>query len=137
MRCGNISTIWAAACCQLINDASRWIAHCGPSSILDAPVRSGALALRVGQLRDNLFLDVAQTVLAEIDLVADEEGRGAERTARHRASGVLDQLLLNVILLGPGEDAIDVEPGRQECFAEDLRVVHLFGLYPHVVIGGP
>src|SRR3954447_13295197 len=97
------------------------------------PMRSGGLALRLGQLRYDFVFDVAQAVLAEIDFVADEEGWRAERAARYRVAGVLDQLLLDVVLLGAGDDAIDVQPGRQKRIAENQRVVHLLGFDPHVV----
>src|ERR1700745_53960 len=89
---------------------------------------SGGLALRRGRLRYDFVFDVAQAVLAEIDFVTDEEGWRAERAARDRSVGVFDQLLLDVVLLGAGGDAIDVESGRQKRIAEGLGIVHLLGL---------
>src|SRR5271155_629243 len=94
-----------------------------------------SLALCDFQLRDNLFLDVVQTVLAEEYLVADEESRRTEGAAIDRVAGVLDQLLLDVVLLRARDETVDVHAGRNERLAEDLRIVHLLRLDPHVMIG--
>ena len=117
MRFGKLSRLSATICVDATETSVQQ-----PLVLLffwDADRSSGLSPLR-GQLRDDFFLDVAQAVLAEIDLVADEEGRGAERAARHRTAGVVDQLLLDFVLLGTGDDAIDVEPGSPEGITEDL-----------------
>src|SRR6185312_14839480 len=89
------------------------------------------------RLLDDAILDVAQLVLAEKHLPADKEGRRAERTAVDGVAGQVDQLLFDVVLLRPRDQAVDVEPGRLEGRAEDFDVVHLLRLLPHVMIGGP
>src|SRR5262245_37504978 len=77
----------------------------------DPEAGSSGFALRVGQLRNDFFLDVAQAVLSKIDLTTNEERGRTKGAACHRGIGVLDQLLLDVVLLGAGRDAIDVQPG--------------------------
>src|SRR3546814_3060067 len=62
--------------------------------------------------------DVVEAVLTEENLVADEEGRGAEGAARDRAFGVSDQLGLDGGILafrgdfGPGQ-ARGIERGDE------------------------
>ena len=136
MRCGNIFTISTAACCQLTNDTSRCKALSGLDSLWTLKAVQAVLRCAVPSCARISSSTSRRLSLPKIDLVADEEGRGTERAARHRVIGVLDQLLLDVVLLGTGDDAIDVEPRRQERFAKDLRVVHLLRLDPHVMIGG-
>src|SRR6516165_12020657 len=98
--------------------------------------RSGDLAPPGGELRDDLLLDLTQAILAKEDLVTDVKGRRTERAARHRVAGVLNQLLFYVVLLRAGDDAINIEARGEKRVAEDLRVVHLLGLDPHVVVSG-
>src|SRR3546814_3098343 len=75
--------------------------------------------------------DVVEAVLTEENLVADEEGRGAEGAARDRAFGVSDQLGLDGGILafrgdfGPGQ-ARGIERGD-----EHFGIVHLEALAPH------
>src|SRR4029077_17019091 len=114
MRFGNAFRIAAASCCQLTTVTSRCNGLVRPGFDLVAKARSGRLAARPAQLHDYFLLDIAQTVLSEIDLVSDEECWGTERAARHRIAGVPDQLLLDVVLLGTRDDTIDVDPGRQK-----------------------
>src|SRR5271169_4622266 len=109
MRLGNTSRIAAASCCQPVTVTSRCNGRIRPGFDLDAKARSGRLAMRPASLRDDFFLDIAQTVLAEIDLVSDEKCRRAERAARHRAVRVLDELLLDVVLLRTGDKAVDID----------------------------
>src|SRR5579864_5492849 len=97
MRLGNNSRIAAASCCQPVTVTSRCNGRIRPGFDLDAKAHSGRLALRPAPLCDDFFLDIAQTVLAEIDFVSDEECRRAERAARHRVVRVLDELLLDVV----------------------------------------
>ena len=53
--------------------------------------RAGSLLLPL-----DLFFDVAQPILAEVQLRADEEARRAEHAARDRVVDVRDQLLLHL-----------------------------------------
>src|SRR5215471_10031552 len=113
MRFGKASRILAAGasrsdCSNVSNDPSAPIADF-PASSRPLVGASRALALRDIQLRDNLFLDVAQAVLAKEDLLADEEGRRTERAAIDRVVGVLDQLFLDVVLLRARDETVDVE----------------------------
>src|SRR5262245_39860100 len=132
MRFGRPSTLPTSVCVNATTETSlrrplRPV--CCPGTRL-----LGSLALSCGELRDDLFLDLADAVLAEEDLVADVEGGRTERAARHGIAGVLDQLFLDLVLLGPGDDAVDIETGGQERLAEHLRIVHLFRLDPHVMV---
>src|SRR6516225_2734653 len=135
MRFGRLSRMLAAtfrsACSDISTDPSA-----SDSCFWYLPIgASRRLAPRDIQLRHDLFLDVAQAVLAEKDLFADEEGRRAEGTARHRIAGVLDQLFLDVILLRARNKTIDLDARRNERLAKDLRIVHLLRLDPHVMVG--
>src|SRR5258708_915311 len=119
------------------NDASRLLQPLWaliPFSFLRAGSRR--LSPRRSELLNDLFLDLAQSILAEEHLVADEEGRRAELAARDRTARVVDQLLLDVILLCPRDQTVDIDAGGQKCVAKDLRIVHLLRLDPHVMIGG-
>src|SRR5438477_7417419 len=79
------------------------------------------------------LLDLAQLLLAEEHLVADEEGRRAERAARDRGLGVLDQLGLDVGILRAREQLCAVEAGCGQRLRRDFEVVHLLRLPPHVM----
>src|SRR6202790_5844035 len=83
--------------------------------------------LESGRVRlfDDRFLDIAELVLAEEHLLANEKRRRAETSARHRVGGVVDQLLLDVVLLGAGNQAVDIDAGQDEGIPEDLEIVHL------------
>src|SRR6516164_2895933 len=104
----------AAASCRSVvsNDTSRTSLLSSRWNAANRPLRG--LALIDIQLRDDLFLDIAQAVLAKENLVADEEGRRAERGARHRVAGVLDQLFLDVVLLRARDEPVDVDARRNE-----------------------
>src|SRR5437764_2731345 len=52
------------------------------------------------------LLDLAQLLLAEEHLVADEQGRRAERAARDRLLGALEQSALDFRLLGAGDHTL-------------------------------
>ena len=82
--------------------------------------------------RANRLLDVAQSILAEEDLVPDEEGRRPEGAARDRAFGVGQELVLDLA----GLDQLEQSPATQAGFlagrGEHGRVVHLLGIGPHV-----
>src|SRR6266581_7634963 len=97
-----------------------------PPSRLFPPARA------LGAGADDLFLDVAQPILAEEDLLADEEGRAAERAARDRGLRVLQQALLDLGLLHAREQTRGVEPGLVQGRADHLGIVHLLRLGPHV-----
>src|SRR5260370_33350979 len=60
------------------------------------------------------LLDLAQLLLAEEHLLADEEGRRAERAALDGRLRILDQLGLHVRLLRACETLCPVEPARSE-----------------------
>src|ERR1700744_1131420 len=131
MRFGRLARISTAASSR--SDVSNVTSRLATFRLSDLLCRP---ALRDFQLRDDLFLDAVQTILAEEDLITDEEGRRTEGATRHRIAGVLDQLLLDVVLLRAGDQTIDVDARRQERVTEHLRIVHLFWLDPHVMIGG-
>src|SRR5580658_1068298 len=97
---------------------------------------SGGSGADRSELLDNLFFYIAQLVLSEEHLTADKECRRAEGAAVDRIGGVLDQLFLDVVLLGTGNQPVDVDAGRLEGAAEGLEIVHLLRLDPHVMIGG-
>src|SRR5262245_20741419 len=61
------------------------------------------IATSCPKARLDLFLDVAQAVLPEEQLVADEEAGRPEHAARDRAVGVRDELLLHVRVRRTGE----------------------------------
>src|SRR5512140_3172771 len=82
----------------------------------------------------NCFFDVAQPVLAEVDVVADKEGRRAERATRDRALGVGAQLVLDLVGLRRREKAARVEPGLDQRPAQHLGIVELLWLPPHLAI---
>src|SRR5215467_2313570 len=116
MRFGRLARMLAAAaprsaCSDVTNDPSHSpiAAFVGLSLVSAYRDTSGRLAPCDIQLRDDLFLHVAQTVLAKEDLVADEEGRRTKGAASHRVAGVLDQLLLDVLLLCARNETVDVD----------------------------
>src|SRR5579864_6201904 len=78
------------------------------------------------------FLNIAQLVLAEEDFLADKEGGRAECAAVDGILRQLDEAVLDVGLLGAREEAIEIDAGRDEGVARDMRIVHLLGLFPHV-----
>src|SRR6478735_12247067 len=82
------------------------------------------------------LLDLAQLLLAEEHLVADEEGRRAERDASDSLLGVLDQSALHLRFPGAGEQLLCVKAGGRQRLCRDFRIVHLLRLAPHVVEGG-
>src|SRR5262245_12432308 len=88
----------------------------------------------LGGLRQDLFLDVAQLVLAEEHLLADEKRRRTENATTDRVGGEVNQPLLDVVLLSPRDQAVDIDAGGFECRAEDLEIIHLLRLFPHVMI---
>src|SRR5690242_2677523 len=74
----------------------------------------------------NLLLDIAQLVLAEENLVADKESGAAERAARDRRLGVLQETLLDLGLLRARDQPCAVESGLLQRRGGDVRIVHLF-----------
>src|SRR5262249_18849601 len=128
MRLGRLARMSAAValrstCSDVSNDPSRSDCRFFRPLACRAANALCRLALRAVQLRDDLFFDAVETVLGEEDLLADEEGRRAEGAATHRITGVLDQPLLDVVLLRPRDETVDVDAGRQERLAEYCRVV--------------
>src|SRR5260221_1106402 len=113
--------------------AALWGVVVGLPSGPGAGLRGSALRRRAALL-DDRFLDLTQPVLAEKHLVADEEGRRAKRATRHRPAGVVDQPLLDVVLPGAGDQAIDVDAGGEEGVPEDGDVIHLLRRLPHVMV---
>src|SRR6476659_4695538 len=115
----------AASSSNVANEASRlqqplW------ALIAFSCCRAGSrrLSPRRPELLDNLFLDLSQSILAKEHLVADEKGRRAKLAARDRTACVVAQLLLDVGLLCPRDQAVDIDAGGQERVAKDLRIVH-------------
>src|ERR1700680_540005 len=103
-------------------------------------VHSQAISLRGlepgrAQLFDNGFLDVAKLVLAEEHFTPDKKGRRAEGAALDGVRGVFDQSFLDVILARTGDQAVDIDAGRGESASENLWIVHLLRLFPHVMVG--
>jgi hypothetical protein len=77
-------------------------------------VAQSAETPRLSRCADDLRLDVAQSVLAEEDFVADEEGRTAEGAARDARFSVLDEALLDRGLLRPRQQDGGIEAGSFE-----------------------
>ncbi len=88
------------------------------------------------RVRREGVLDVAQAVLAEEDLPADEKGRRAECAPADRGLGVGDEPSLHVGGLGRFEDGRTVEARGVERCLEHGRIVHLLRLLPHVMEAG-
>src|SRR6266849_10885529 len=84
-------------------------------------------------LSRNQFLDLAQLLLAEKHFLADKESRRAEGAALDRGLRVLDQLRLDVGVLGAREQLWRIEAGGGERFDRDFRLVHFLRLHPHVM----
>ena len=59
--------------------------------------------------RQDHFLDLAQSVFAKEDLIADKEGRRAERAARDRALGIVEQPRLDLGVLDQRRKLFGVE----------------------------
>ena len=59
--------------------------------------------------RQDHFLDLAQSVFAKEDLIADKEGRRAERAARDRALGIVEQPRLDLGVLNQCVEAFRIE----------------------------
>ena len=53
-----------------------------------------------------------------------------------RIIGQFDQPLLDVVLLRARHQPLDIDAGGDEGASEDLDIVHLLRLFPHVMIGG-
>src|SRR5437667_1798337 len=85
----------------------------------------------LAELEDPL-LDVSQPILAEEDLVPDEERRCPERAALDRALRVREELVLDLAGLDQLEESLPIQPRLLERRAEHARVVHLLGIGPHV-----
>jgi hypothetical protein len=58
---------------------------------------------------ENQLLDVTEPVLAEEDLVADEEGRRAEGAARDRALRIVQELRFDLRVLGQPFEPLGIE----------------------------
>src|SRR5262249_39826771 len=69
----------------------------------------------------DLFLDIAQPIFAEENLVTDKESRAAERAARDRGFGVLQETLLDLGLLRASDKPGAVETGLLQRRGGDLR----------------
>src|SRR5262249_3664433 len=83
------------------------------------------------ELEDPL-LDVSQSILAEVDLVADEERRCPERASLDRALCVREKFVLDRTGLGQLDESRAIQPRLLERRAEHARIVHLLGIGPHV-----
>src|SRR5262249_10586099 len=83
------------------------------------------------ELEDPL-LDVSQSILAEVDLVPDEERRCPERAALDRALSVREKLVLDRTGLGQLDESCAIQPRLLERRAEHAWIVHLLGIGPHV-----
>ena len=81
---------------------------------------------------DRLF-DVAQPVLAEINLVNDEKGRGAESAARRELLGIPKQALFDRWILDSHERAGAVEPGGIKRRADHIGVVISAAIAPRMI----
>src|SRR6266849_1172466 len=81
----------------------------------------------------NQFLDLAQLLLAEKHLLADEEGGRAERAAVDGCLRVLDQLRLDLGLLRARKQFCRIEAARRKSLESHFGIVHFPGLAPHVV----
>jgi len=67
-------------------------------------------------LLDDRFFHVAQLIFAEKHLLANEERRRAEGAPGYGIVGQIDQALLDVVLLGPRDQAINIDAGGFEGF---------------------
>src|SRR5882757_200965 len=84
--------------------------------------------------RDDCFLDVAQTVLAEVDLVIDEESWRTEGAAADRPLGLGQQLVLDLLRLRELEELVGGEVRFDQSRLQHRRVVELLGVGPHVSV---
>src|SRR5215472_1174771 len=92
---------------------------------------AGRICALLPRSYDQLF-DVAQTILAEKNLTADIKRGRSEGAALDRPIRVRDEFVLHWPRLDQLNDSRGRKPGGVESGAEDVRVVHLFGLGPHV-----
>src|SRR5712671_5132038 len=97
---------------------------------------SGCFGHGASGLLYNRFLDVADLIFAEEHFLSDEEGRRTKCPAVDRVGRQIDQPLLDVILLRARDQPFDIDARCGEGSAENLEIVHLFGFFPHVMIGG-
>src|SRR6266576_4966954 len=63
------------------------------------------------RLLDDRFFYITQLILAKEHFLTDEECRRAKGPAIDRVGSVFDQLFLDVVLLGAGNQAVDVDAG--------------------------
>src|SRR5260370_26533538 len=82
--------------------------------------------------RDRL-LDLAEPLLAEEHLAADEERRNAEDAARNRRRGVVGELLLHRVALRRSQKARGIEPSRVHPARQHIRIVELEPFLPHAL----
>src|SRR5262249_48209339 len=94
-------------------------------------MRNGSAELRAS--RDYGFFHVAEAILAEEYLRANEKRRNAEGTARDGIVGVGDQPRLDVCLLRAREKPLGIKPGFGEGRAHDLPVIHFLRFNPHMM----
>src|ERR1700733_7084010 len=100
-------------------------------SILSGP------GLEACRLLHDFFFYITQLILAKKHLPTDEECWRTEGSPLDRIAGIFDQLFLDIVLLGAGDEPVDVDAGGNEGFPEDLKIIHLLRFSPHMVIGGP
>src|SRR5215469_10469116 len=80
------------------------------------------------------FLNIAQPVLAEKDLVADKEGGRAKSTARYRTLRIVEQPRLDLGVLDQFLEAVGIEIGFEQGGAQYRWVVELFRFRPHIPV---
>src|ERR1700731_3230784 len=84
--------------------------------------------------RQDHLLDLAQSVFAKEDLIADKEGWRSERAALDRTLGVGEEPRLDVGVLDQLAEALGIEAGLEQGGPQYRRIVELFGLRPHVPV---
>ena len=98
-----------------------------------APWRLRANSSAAGRLQrpGQRLLHVAQPVLAEVELVAHDEGGASKGAGGYRGLGVGDQRLLDLGVFRTGHERDRVQARRRQRLSDHRRIVHLQPLFPH------
>src|SRR5262244_2971549 len=80
------------------------------------------------------FLDIAELVFAEKNLVFDKEGGRPECTTGYRTLGVLEQPCFDVDILDQFREPVGIEAGFEQSGPQYCRIVELFWVRPHMPV---